>query len=122
MSPLLLTKRMDDEQIDRLFAATRGVLTGWTDKLRQEVGDGWPVHVTAFRDGMAVHGRFGQACPDCGTAVQRIAYADNETNYCPGCQTEGKLLADRSISQLMRGDWPKTLAELEERRRKLQES
>ena len=122
MSPLQLTKKMNDAQIDQLFEATRAVLSDWTARLRAEVGDGWPKHVTAFRDGMAVHGRFGLPCPACGAAVQRIAYADNETNYCPLCQTGGKLLADRSISQLMRGDWPKTLAELEERRRTLQNS
>lgn len=122
MSPLQLTKRMDDAQIDRLFMATRSILTAWVEKLRREVGTAWPVHVTAFRDGMTAHGRFGLPCPFCGTLIQRIAYAENETNYCPACQTEGKLLADRSISQLMRGDWPKTMAELEERRRKLQES
>ncbi len=120
MSPVQLTRKLDDAQVDRLFAATRAVLTEWTEKLRVEVGDGWPMHVTAFRDGMTVHGRFGLPCPVCGTVVQRISYADNETNYCPACQTDGKLLADRSISQLMRGDWPKTLAELEERTKKLQ--
>lgn len=119
MSPLLLTKKMSEEQIDRLFTATRAVLVEWIDRLRKEVGEGWPTKVTAFRDEMAVHGKFGKPCPDCGAVVQRISYADNETNYCAHCQTEGKLLADRSLSQLMRGDWPKTLAELEERKKRL---
>ena len=91
-------------------------MTHWIEKLRAETGDGFPEHVTAFRDGMTVHGRFGKPCPVCGTKVQRIRYADNETNYCPKCQTGGKLLADRSLSQLLKKDWPKTLGELEELR------
>jgi formamidopyrimidine-DNA glycosylase len=119
MSPVTLTSRMTEEQLARLFAATRATLTEWTDRLRTEVGSGWPTKVTAFRPEMAVHGKYGQPCPVCGTSVQRIAYADNETNYCPTCQTDGKLLADRSLSKLFRGDWPKTLAELEDRRRRL---
>ncbi|HYV35011.1 MAG TPA: DNA-formamidopyrimidine glycosylase family protein [Gemmataceae bacterium] len=117
LSPLTLTKRLNDQDIARLFAATTKTLTDWTDKLRQEVGDGFPEKVTAFRDGMAVHGRFGKPCPVCGAAVQRIIYAENETNYCPRCQTGGKLLADRSMSRLLKDDWPKTLEELEEQRK-----
>jgi formamidopyrimidine-DNA glycosylase len=92
-------------------------LLEWTDRLRQEVGDGFPERVTAFRQGMAVHGRFGQPCPVCGTAVQRIRYAENETNYCPRCQTEGKVLADRSLSRLLKDDWPRSIEELEEAKR-----
>jgi formamidopyrimidine-DNA glycosylase len=116
LSPLALTHRLDQAAIARLFEATRRTLIDWTDRLRREVGDGFPEKVTAFRDGMAVHGRFGQPCPQCGAAVQRIVYAENETNYCPGCQTDGKILADRSLSRLLRDDWPRTLEELEERR------
>ena len=91
------------------------MLTEWTERLRRETGDGFPEQVTAFRDGMAVHGRYRQPCPACGTPVQRIRYADNETNYCPGCQTGGRLLADRSLSQLLKRDWPRSMEELEER-------
>jgi formamidopyrimidine-DNA glycosylase len=116
MSPLKLTKKLDDEEIGRLFDATRSVLVEWTDRIREETGQGFPTKVTAFRAGMAVHGRFGEPCPVCGTAVQRIAYAENEANYCPRCQTGGKLLADRSLSRLMKQDWPKTIDELEENR------
>jgi formamidopyrimidine-DNA glycosylase len=115
LSPLTWTTRLTDDEADRLFAATRAVLTEWTDRLRAETGDGFPEKVTALRDGMAVHGRFGQPCPVCGTAVQRIVYAENETNYCPRCQTGGKVLADRALSKLLRGDWPRTIEELEER-------
>jgi formamidopyrimidine-DNA glycosylase len=118
LSPLMLTHRMDRQQIARLFEATRQTLDHWTQQLRQEIGDGFPEKVTAFRDGMAVHGRFGQLCPVCGSAVQRIIYAENETNYCPRCQTGGKLLADRSMSRLLKDDWPRTLEELEEKRAK----
>jgi formamidopyrimidine-DNA glycosylase len=118
LSPLALTHRLDAGAIARLFEATRTTLIDWTDRLRREVGDAFPEKVTAFRDGMAVHGRFGQPCPVCGTAVQRIVYAENETNYCPRCQTDGKLLADRSLSRLLKDDWPRTLEELEERRGK----
>jgi formamidopyrimidine-DNA glycosylase len=117
LSPLTWTSRLDAAEIDRLFEAIRTTLTAWTETLRREVGDGFPEKVTAFRPGMAVHGRFGQPCPVCGAAVQRIVYAENETNYCPRCQTGGKLLADRSLSRLLKDDWPRTLEELEERRR-----
>jgi formamidopyrimidine-DNA glycosylase len=115
LSPLRLTRQLADAEALRLHAATREVLVEWTDRLRQATGDGFPEKVTAFRDGMAVHGRHGKPCPVCGTPVQRIRYADNETNYCPTCQTEGRLLADRALSRLLREDWPRSLAELEER-------
>jgi formamidopyrimidine-DNA glycosylase len=115
LSPLTWTTRLTDAEADRLFDATRAVLTEWTDRLREEVGDGFPEKVNAFRDGMAVHGRFGKPCPACGTAVQRIVYAENETNYCPRCQTGGKVLADRALSKLLKGDWPRTVEELEVR-------
>ena len=114
LSPLALSQRLDPEAIARLFEAARTTLLDWTERLRREVGDGFPEKVTAFREGMAVHGRFGQPCPKCGAAVQRIVYAENETNYCPGCQTNGKVLADRSLSRLLKDDWPRTLEELEE--------
>ena len=117
LSPVLLTQRMDPEQITRLYDATRQTLTQWTDNLRREAGNKFPEKVTAFRDEMAVHGRYGKPCPHCGAKVQRIRYAANETNYCPHCQTGGKLLADRSLSRLLRQDWPRTPEELEERRR-----
>jgi formamidopyrimidine-DNA glycosylase len=113
LSPLTWTSRLTDEEADRLFAATRATLTEWTDRLRAEAGDGFPEKVTAFRPGMAVHGRYQQPCPVCGTKVQRIRYADNETNYCPRCQTGGKVLADRALSRLLKGDWPRTIEELE---------
>ncbi len=111
LSPVKLTSRVSDEEMLALHAATRAVLEAWTARIRAEAGDGLPEKVTAFRPGMAVHGRSGQPCPDCGTPVQRIIYADNETNYCPRCQTGGKLLADRSLSRLLRTDWPKTIEE-----------
>jgi formamidopyrimidine-DNA glycosylase len=117
LSPVLLTQRMDLEQIVRLYEATRQTLTQWTDNLRREAGSKFPEKVTAFRDEMVVHGRYGQPCPHCGAKIQRIRYAANETNYCPHCQTGGKLLADRSLSRLLRQDWPRTPEELEERRR-----
>ena len=101
LSPLALTRKLDAEEIDRLFEATRATLHEWTDRLRAEAGDGFPEKVTAFREGMAVHGRYGQPCPVCGTPVQRIRYADNETNYCARCQTGGRLLADRAMSRLL---------------------
>jgi formamidopyrimidine-DNA glycosylase len=109
LSPLALTARLDDEEIARLHRATRDTLLDWTDRLRREVGDGFPEKVTAFREGMAAHGRFGQPCPDCGTPIQRIRYADNETNYCARCQTGGRLLADRALSRLLKKDWPRKL-------------
>jgi formamidopyrimidine-DNA glycosylase len=117
LSPLALTSRLPDPDLARLAAAARAVLREWTDRLISDTGNRFPEKVTAFRTGMAVHGRFGQPCPVCGTAVQRIRYAENETNYCPTCQTGGRLLADRALSRLLREDWPRTLEELEERRR-----
>ena len=116
LSPLALTHRLRREEIARLLKATKKTLIDWTGRLRQEAGDGFPEKVTAFRDGMAVHGRFGQPCPACGSTVQRIVYAENETNYCPRCQTEGKVLADRSLSRLLKEDWPRTIEELEEKK------
>jgi len=109
LSPLLLTSRVTDEQAARLHAAVRDVLTEWTERLRTESGGEFPEKVTAFREGMAVHGRFKQPCPVCGAPVQRIRYADNETNYCVRCQTGGRLLADRAMSRLLKQDWPRTL-------------
>ena len=113
LSPLALTQKLSRDEIERLFAATRATLTRWVDRLREEAGDGFPEKVTAFREGMAVHGRYKQDCPRCGSKVQRIRYAANETNYCPKCQTNGKLLADRALSRLLREDWPRTPEELE---------
>jgi len=113
MSPFKQTRHLDDDEIARLFDAVREVLVEWTERLRDEVGEGFPDRVTAFRDEMAVHGKYGQPCPVCGSEVQRIRYASNEANYCPTCQTDGKLLADRSLSRLLKDDWPKTLEELE---------
>lgn len=118
LSPVRLTRAMTDEEIARLHEATLASLREWTDRLAKEVGEGFPEKVTAFREGMAVHGRYKQPCPACGSPVQRIAYAENESNYCARCQTGGKLLADRSLSRLMHGDWPKTLDELEARKRR----
>jgi formamidopyrimidine-DNA glycosylase len=117
LSPLKLTSSMTDEEIARLFEATRSTLTEWVSRLQHDAGTEFPAKVTAFREGMAVHGRFGQPCPVCGAPVQRIVYAANEANYCATCQTGGRLLADRSLSRLLREDWPKTLAELERRKR-----
>jgi formamidopyrimidine-DNA glycosylase len=111
LSPLAQTKKLSPEDIARLHAAVKDVLTVWTERLRRETGAGFPAKVTAFRPEMAVHGKFGQPCPVCGTKIQRIRYADNEVNYCPRCQTGGKLLADRSLSRLLKGDWPKTIDE-----------
>ena len=116
MSPVVMTDRLTDAQIDALFTAVRDTLVEWTARLRAEAGAGFPEKVTAFRPDMAVHGRYGQPCPVCGAPVQRIVHADNETNYCAPCQTDGKLLADRSLSRLLKDDWPRTLDELEERR------
>ena len=99
-------------EIDRLHGAVQTVLTQWTDRLRDEVGEAFPVQVTAFREEMVVHGKFGEPCAVCGTPVQRIVYAENEVNYCPNCQTGGKVLADRSLSRLLKDDWPKTIDEL----------
>lgn len=113
LSPITRTQKLSDAEIERLFAAVRDTLTLWVDRLREETGDGFPKKVTAFRDGMAVHGRYGKPCPACEAPVQRIRYASNETNYCAACQTDGKLLADRALSRLLKGDWPKTLEELE---------
>jgi formamidopyrimidine-DNA glycosylase len=112
-----LTRRLSGAETERLFAATRATLVEWTERLREETGDGFPEKVTAFRDVMAVHGRYGEPCPVCGSPVQRIRYADNETNYCPTCQTDGKLLADRALSRLLKEDWPRSLEELEELKR-----
>jgi formamidopyrimidine-DNA glycosylase len=114
LSPLRLTSRLSEEDAARLYHATRSVLTEWTERLRLQAGQGFPEKVTAFREGMAVHGRFRQPCPVCGSPIQRIRYAENETNYCPVCQTEGRLLADRGLSRLLREDWPRSLEELEE--------
>ena len=115
LSPIAQTRKLTDVEWARLFDATRGTLQLWIDRLREEAKGDFPEHVTAFRADMAVHGRHGQACPRCGSPVQRISYADNETNYCAKCQTGGALLADRSLSRLLKGDWPKTLTELEEK-------
>ncbi|MDX1690555.1 MAG: DNA-formamidopyrimidine glycosylase family protein [Acidimicrobiia bacterium] len=113
VGPLTLTDRLDDDEIDRLHAAIGDVLTEWVDRLRDEVGDGFPEKVTAFHPEMAVHGRFGEPCPVCGAPVQRIRYASNETNYCAGCQTGGRILADRALSRLLKDDFPRDLADLE---------
>jgi formamidopyrimidine-DNA glycosylase len=113
LSPLTLTGRLTDEEVERLFEATRETLNEWTKHLREEVGDEFPETVTAFREGMAVHGRFGLPCPVCESPVQRIRYADNETNYCARCQTGGRLLADRALSRLLKKDWPRSIDELE---------
>ncbi len=112
LSPLLLTAKINDEQVAVLFKAVREVLIEWTTRLRAEAGGEFPEKVTAFREGMAVHGRFGKPCPVCGAPVQRIRYADNETNYCARCQTGGRLLADRAMSRLLKQDWPRSLDEL----------
>ena len=116
LSPFQRTPRLTPEQVGRLHAATRALLTEWTDRLRAESGERFPERVTAFREGMAVHGRHRLPCPDCGSPVQRVVYAEHEMNYCARCQTGGRLLADRALSRLLRDDWPRTLEELEERR------
>lgn len=113
LSPVALTQKLPAEAMVRLREATRAVLQTWTERLRREAGEGFPEKVTAFRPEMAVHGKFGQPCPVCGTQVQRIRYAENEVNYCPRCQTGGKLLADRSLSRLLKSDWPRTIDEAE---------
>jgi formamidopyrimidine-DNA glycosylase len=117
LSPVKQTAALTDAEVTRLWAAARATLTDWVARLRRAAGGEFPEGVTAFREGMAVHGRYGKPCPDCGAPVQRIAYADNETNYCARCQTGGRLLADRALSRLLKRDWPRTLAELEERMR-----
>jgi formamidopyrimidine-DNA glycosylase len=113
LSPVALTQRLGDGEVKRLYGAAQNVLVEWTNRLRGQAHGDFPENVTAFREEMAVHGKFGKPCPRCGTKVQRIRYANNETNYCPQCQTGGKLLADRSLSRLMKKDWPRTLEELE---------
>jgi formamidopyrimidine-DNA glycosylase len=117
LSPAKLTRKLTDAEVESLYSATRETLETWSGRLRAEAATAFPEKVTAFREGMAVHGRYGKPCPDCGTPVQRIVYASNEANYCPRCQTGGKLLADRALSRLLKGDWPKTLEELEERKK-----
>jgi len=112
LSPLRLTSKLTTEEIARLYAATQETLLDWIGRLRAEAGDDFPVNVTAFREGMAVHGRYGKPCPVCSTPVQRIRYASNETNYCPRCQTDGRLLADRALSRLLKQDWPLSIDEL----------
>jgi len=113
LSPIALTGTLRDEEVSRLFHAVRAVLNEWTDRLRKEASGGFPEKVTAFREGMAVHGRYGQPCPVCGSPVQRIVYADNETNYCARCQTGGRILADRALSRLLKKSWPRSIDEIE---------
>jgi formamidopyrimidine-DNA glycosylase len=115
LSPLTLTSKLSPAEISRLHQTTRDVLTTWTERIRAENGDDFPEKVTAFREGMAVHGRFRKPCPDCGAPIQRIRYAENEVNYCPKCQTGGRVLADRAMSRLLKEDWPRSLEELEAR-------
>jgi formamidopyrimidine-DNA glycosylase len=117
LSPLQLSRNLDEAEIERLYKAVRETLEEWIERLRAEVGDGFPEKVTAFREGMAVHGRYREPCPTCGAPVQRVVYAENETNYCARCQTDGRLLADRALSRLLKADWPRTLEELEDGRR-----
>jgi formamidopyrimidine-DNA glycosylase len=116
LSPVKLTRSLTDAEIERLYVATQDVLGEWIEHLRAEGAEGFPEHVTAFRAEFAAHGRFGKPCPVCGTPIQRLVYSENECNYCPDCQTDGRLLADRSLSRLLKGDWPRTLEELEQRR------
>jgi formamidopyrimidine-DNA glycosylase len=116
LSPVRMTRRLSEEETARLFQAAQTTLADWIERLRREAGGAFPEGVTAFRPAMAVHGRYGKPCPDCGAPVQRIVHADNETNYCARCQTAGRLLADRALSRLLRKDWPRTLEEMEERR------
>jgi formamidopyrimidine-DNA glycosylase len=117
LSPMKQTRQLNDAEIATLFHATQRTLTAWIERTRDEVGEGFPEKVTAFRDGMAAHGRFGQPCPVCGSPIQRIVYAHNECNYCATCQTDGRLLSDRALARLLREDWPKTLEEMERRKR-----
>ena len=119
LSPMKLTSSLRDDEVRRLFEATQRTLELWIDRLGEEATRAFPEKVTAFREGMAVHGRYGKPCPDCGAPVQRIVYARNESNYCARCQTEGRLLSDRALSRLLREDWPKTLEALEERKRRI---
>jgi formamidopyrimidine-DNA glycosylase len=123
LSPVKQTARMTADEIGRLYDATRVVLAEWTDRLRKEAEKGFPEKVTAFREEMAVHGKWGKPCPVCGSKVQRIVHAENETNYCATCQTEGKLLADRALSRLLKSDWPRSLEDMEDfkEERKLRE-
>jgi formamidopyrimidine-DNA glycosylase len=116
LSPMKLTRRLSDNEIRMLYEAVIQTMRYWLDKLQKEAAEKFPEKVTAFREGMAVHGRFGKACPRCGTPVQRIVYAENEANYCPTCQTGGRLLADRALSRLLKQDWPRTLEEMEKRK------
>ena len=118
LSPIMLTRKLEPQEWEKLFAATRETLKLWMDRLRLEAGAGFPEKVTAFREGMAVHGRYGKPCPRCGEKIQRIRYADNETNYCARCQTGGRVLADRALSRLLGSDWPRTLEELEALKRR----
>ncbi|MBI4400732.1 MAG: formamidopyrimidine-DNA glycosylase [Nitrospirae bacterium] len=118
LSPVKLTSKLNEDETAHLYEATRTVLAEWIERLRAETGNGFPEKVTAFHEGMAVHGRYGQPCPVCGSPVQRIVHAENESNYCATCQTEGRLLADRALSRLFRSDWPKTLEELEKLRQR----
>jgi len=117
LSPFKQTESLTDDEVRRLYDATQLMLAEWIERLQAEARDEFPEKVTAFREGMAVHGRYGHPCPDCGAPIQRVVYADNEANYCAKCQTGGRLLADRSLSRLLRDDWPRTLEELERRRR-----
>ncbi len=118
LSPIRMTQKLTAAEVEILFNACRATLTEWADRLRNETGEGFPEKVTAFHKAMAVHGKYGQPCPHCGSTVQRIRYADNETNYCPTCQTGGKLLADRALSRLLKKDWPRSPEQLEEHRRR----
>jgi formamidopyrimidine-DNA glycosylase len=117
LSPVKHSQALDDDEVRRLYEATRAVLSDWVERLRRAAGEDFPEGVTAFRPDMAVHGRYGKPCPECGAPVQRIVYADNETNYCARCQPGGRMLADRSLSRLLHADWPRTLDEWEARRR-----
>jgi len=116
LSPLKLTQRLEDSEVRRLYKATEATLRLWSEKLCREAKESFPEKVTAFRPEMSAHGRYGKPCPKCGTPIQRIVYAANEANYCPTCQTGGRLLADRALSRLLKTDWPRTLEELEQRR------